>query len=63
MVKRTRDEPDDKALQRLQQFEDQRKAVPGENKENDNKQKNKKNGTEKRKENKIPDKATDKLKG
>jgi hypothetical protein len=54
MVKRKEDEPEDKALKRLRQFEDQRKAVPA-----DKKGKDKKNKATKKDQNVSPDSATD----
>jgi hypothetical protein len=66
MVKRSSDEPDDKALERLRQFEAQRKAVPDtkkedEEKDDDDKKKPGKKDKEKKKGNDAPDKATDQL--
>ena len=63
MEKRSSDEPDDKALQRLRQFEDQRKAVPGEKSEDEGEKKSKKKGAKKLKGKDKPDSATDLLKG
>ena len=53
MTKRKDNEPDDKALERLKQFNRQRQAIPGENPEPDSKK-----GQEKEdpaSENEIPD--------
>jgi hypothetical protein len=62
MVKRKSDEPENKALQRLQQFEESRKAVPDIKPDDDKKKKDKKNDSKKKDENDHPDKATDELK-
>jgi hypothetical protein len=59
MVKRKEDEPEDKALKRLRQFEDQRKAVPADKEDNDKKGKDKKNKATKKDQNVSPDSATD----
>ena len=62
MVKKSSDEPDDKALERLREFEQKRAPVPEKGTENDKKAKDKK-GKEKEKGNepdRKPDSATDK---
>ena len=61
MVKRKSDEPDDKALQRLRQFEAQRESVPEEEKDKDKKKKDKHTGADEGKKAIKPDKATDLL--
>ena len=66
MIKRRSDEPDDKALERLRQFEEQRKPVPDVNRDNEQKDdvKKKKPGKKdkgKKKKNNTRDKATDQL--
>ena len=60
MVKQRSDEPDDKALERLREFEQKRMPVTGE--ENDSEEKGKKDSikNEEKKKDKH-DKATDKL--
>ena len=59
MVKRSSDEPDDKALERLRQFEQERKPVP--NNLNDDKKKSKDSKKQNGEENADdePDSATD----
>jgi hypothetical protein len=56
MVKQRSDEPDDKALERLRQFEQERKPVP-ENVSKDDKKKKEENKADKPKD--KPDTATD----
>ena len=48
MVKKSRDEPDDKALERLRQFEQSRKAVPEKQEEDEKSKKEKKKNGEKK---------------
>ncbi len=62
MVKRKGDEPDNKALQRLRQFEESRKAVPDINPDDDKNKKDKKKDSKKKDKDDQPDKATDELK-
>ena len=61
MIKRSSDEPDDKALERLREFEQKRMPVTGDDKpEDEKKEKNlPKNANEKKTD--KHDKATDKL--
>ena len=64
MVKKSSDEPDDKALERLREFEQKRAPVPEKGTENDKKAKDKK-GKDKEKEKgndagRKPHSATDK---
>jgi hypothetical protein len=64
MIKRRSDEPDNKALERLRQFEEQRKPVPDVNRDNEQKddvkkKKPGKKGKGKKKTNDSPDKTTD----
>ena len=61
MVKRKSDEPENKALQRLQQFEEARKAVPDIKPGDDKKKKDKEKEPKKKDENGHKDKATDEL--
>jgi hypothetical protein len=61
MVKRKSDEPENKALQRLQQFEESRKAVPEIKPGDDKKKKENKKDPEKKDENGYKNKATDEL--
>ena len=61
MTKRKSDEPDDKALERLRQFEESRKPVPDKKSEDDKKKKNGKKNSGKKDEKDQPDRATDDL--
>jgi hypothetical protein len=61
MVKQKGDEPDNKALERLRQFEEQRKPVPEQEPDNDKKNKNKGSGKEQQQPGNKRDKATDEL--
>jgi hypothetical protein len=58
MVKQKSDEPDDKALERLREFEQQRKPVPNNLKDDKKKNKESKKQNEEEADN-APDSATD----
>ena len=60
MVKQKSDEPDNKALERLRQFEEQRKPVPDQDSANEKNKKDKQKGKDQQPGNKK-DKATDEL--
>ena len=61
MVKQRGDEPDNKALERLREFEQKRMPVPDQENENDKKKKDKPQGKEQPKPDNKKDKATDDL--
>jgi hypothetical protein len=61
MTKRKSDEPDDKALERLRQFEESRKPVPDKILGDEKKKKNGKKDSGKKNEKDHPDRATDDL--
>ena len=61
MTKRKSDEPDDKALERLRQFEESRKPVPDKIHGDEKKKKNGKKDSGKKDDKDRPDKATDDL--
>jgi hypothetical protein len=61
MVKQRSDEPDDKAFERLREFQEKRKAVPDRQNENDQKKKDKHSKKDQPQHGKKKDKATDKL--
>ena len=62
MVKRSQDEPDDKAAERLRQFERARQAVPDQDAENENKDKKKSKDSAKETDKAAPDSADDEQK-
>jgi len=59
MVKRSSDEPDDKALERLRQFEQERKPVPSNSNDDKKKSKDSKKQTDEESADDAPDSATD----
>jgi len=59
MVKQRSDEPDDKALERLRQFEQERKPVPNNLKDDNKKDKNSKKQSGEEEADDAPDSATD----
>ena len=59
MVKRSSDEPDDKALERLRQFEQERKPVPSNSKDEKKQIKDPKKQNDKENADDAPDSATD----
>ena len=59
MVKQRSDEPDDKALERLRQFEQQRKPVPDNLNDDKKKSKDPKKQGEEKNADDTPDSATD----
>jgi len=61
MIKQRSDEPDDKALERLREFEEKRKPVPDQENESDQKKKNKLPGKKQQQPGNKRDKATDDL--
>ncbi len=61
MTKQRSDEPDDKALKRLREFEEKRKPVPDQENENAKKKKGKLPGKEQQQPGNKKDKATDEL--
>jgi hypothetical protein len=61
MIKQRSDEPDDKALERLREFEEKRRPVPDQENENDPKKKNKLPGKKQQQPGNKRDKATDDL--
>ena len=61
MIKQRSDEPDDKALERLREFEEKRKPVPDQENEADQKKKNKLREKKQQHPGNKKDKATDEL--
>ena len=59
MVKRRNDEPDDKALERLRQFEQERKPVPNNLNDDTKQRKDLKKKNDKEHADDAPDSATD----